>query len=125
MSIQVVLFTLALLLLGAPASAQANFKGLPEATSDDTKQWAVVFDFDTDSCYPAPAVSREGEINGGLKDSGSVTGECRQLDQFKNANTYYRKATLTKDSVEYTVRMYALYFEKDQAIGFTNIGHRH
>lgn len=109
---------------GLSASAK-GFQGLLEAASEDAKKWAVVFDFDTDSCYPAPAVSREGKMNGGLKDSGHITGECRQMDQFKNANTYYRMASIEKGGVKYSVHMYALYFEKDQAASYTHLGHRH
>lgn len=107
------------------AHAQADLQGLPEAVSSDAKKWAVVFDFDTDSCYPAPAVSPEGRMNGGLRDSGDITGECRQLNQFKNANTYCRFTTIKKGGAIYTVYMYALYFEKDQAASYIHFGHRH
>lgn len=113
------------LALRLPVSAQADFKGLPEAASDEAKKWAVVFDFDTDSCYPAPAVSSEGRMNGGLKDSGDITGECRDIEQFKNANTYCRTASLEIDGTKYAVYLYALYFEKDQAVSNTHFGHRH
>jgi hypothetical protein len=95
---------------GLSALAQSDFKGLPEAASGEAKKWAVVFDFDTDSCYPAPAISKDGTMNGGLNPSGQITGGCRQLDQFKNANTYYRMVSIEKDGVKYSVHMYALYF---------------
>jgi hypothetical protein len=115
------------LMVGLSESALAGtFEGLPEAVSEDTKKHAVVFDFDGDSCYPAPAVSNTGEMNGGLDNTGSVTGECRELDQFKQANTYCRKATVKNDGATFTVYMYALYFEKDQAVGGLDPGgHRH
>lgn len=106
--------------------AQSGFIGLPEAASEEAKKWAVVFDFDTDSCYPAPAVSKDGMMNGGLNVSGNMTGECRQMDQFQNANTYYRTTSIVKGGVKYSVHMYALYFEKDQAVsGLGWGGHRH
>lgn len=105
------------------------FEKLPEAASDEAKKWAVVFDFDTNSCYPAPAVSRDGKMNGGLKPSGSITGECRNKEQLDNSNTYYRARCITKSGVTYCVHMYALYFQKDDAVPGADIGepleHRH
>jgi Necrosis inducing protein (NPP1) len=120
------LVAFAIFLLCMPATAQS---GLPEAASEDVRKWAVVFDFDTDSCYPASAVSREGEMNRGLKATGGITGDCRKLEEFKNANTYCRSATIKKDGAKYTVYMYALYFKKDQWAGPTPTelpgSHRH
>ena len=117
---------LALLLLAAPG-VYADFEKLPEAASDEAKQLAVVFDFDTDSCYPSPAVSRTGELNDGLRPTGRITGECRGKEQLDNSNTYYRKASIRKGDVEYAVHMYALYFRKDQWAPVTPVpaGHRH
>jgi hypothetical protein len=103
------------------------FEKLPETATDEAKKLAVVFDFDTDSCYPSLAVSAKGEMNGGLKPTGDVVGECREKEQLENSNTYYRKASITKDGVEYSVHMYALYFKKDQWASVSPIGagHRH
>ena len=39
---------------------KANFKSLPEAASEEAKKWAVVFDFDKDSCYPGLPYQRTG-----------------------------------------------------------------
>ena len=91
-----------------------GFDKLPEAASDEAKRLAVVFDFDTDSCYPSPAVSKDGQVNGGLRPTGDITGDCRNPEQLGNSNSYYRKASITKNGVEYAVHMYALYFMKDQ-----------
>src|SRR5688572_27325385 len=74
---------LAASLLWPAATRAAELDKLPEAATAEAKALAVVFDFDTDSCYPSPAVSIKGEMNGGLKPTGSLTGECRgeaQLD---------------------------------------------
>ncbi len=107
----------------------AQSVGLPEAVSPETKRWAPVFDFDGDSCYPAPAVSPRGKVSRGLRTGGSITGECRQLDQLRAANTYCRSASVTSRGSTYRVSMYALYFEKDQvfaqAASNADPGHRH
>lgn len=129
--VSVLLLVAVFVITAQPAAAQAITKGLPEAVSNDLKKWGVVFDFDTDSCYPAPAVSPAGQMNGGLKPSGHVTGECRQVETFKNANTYCRGAFIEKDGAKYAVYMYALYFQKDQWQDWTPRGgpnlesHRH
>lgn len=107
-------------------TTQAVVRGLPEAVSVEAKRWACMFDFDSDSCYPDAAVGENGAMNGGLQDSGHKTGGCRDLDQLRNANTYVRSFTMTKFGVQYSVYMYALYFEKDQGMsGSPLIGHRH
>lgn len=118
--------------LGVAASpATAQVKGLPQAAPSGAMKWAVVFDFDTDSCYPAPAVSPDGVMNGGLRPSGHITGQCRRIETFKNANTYHRGAAIEKDGVKFGVHMYALYFQKDQWQDWTPRGgpnlnsHRH
>lgn len=122
---------LALSLVVATQPVKADVEGLPPAAPSDAKKWAVVFDFDSDSCYPAPAVSPDGVMNGGLKPAGHITGKCRRLETFKSANTYHRGAVIKKDGVQYGVHMYALYFQKDQWQDWTPRGgpnlksHRH
>lgn len=116
---------LALLVSSTTLTYGGSFSGLPENAPSDAKKWAVGFDFDGDSCYPAPAMSNNGAMNAGLNNSGDKTGECREMDQFRNANTYYRSASIKKNGVEYAVHMYALYFEKDQAVSYLGFGHRH
>lgn len=106
-----------------------KFKGLPENALEVAKKWAIVFDFDDDCCYPAPALSTAGEVNGGLPTSGKQTGSCRDMDQFQQANTYCRYRYVKKDSDIFLVIMYALYFQKDQVAPWNPIpsdpGHRH
>lgn len=123
------IFILLTLFIWANTAQSQNFKGLPENASAKVKKWAVVFDFDTDSCYPAPAVSNNGKKNGGLKTTGDRTGGCRDGGaQILNANTYCRTAKVKYNGVTYEVIMYALYFEKDQILpwsGGGDFGHRH
>jgi hypothetical protein len=127
LQIPAVKWLLAASLLWPAGTRAAELDELPEAATAEAKALAVVFDFDTDSCYPSPAVSIKGEMNGGLKPTGSLTGECRGEAQLDNSNTYYRKASIKKGGVEYAVHMYALYFKKDQFAnaGFVEAGHRH
>jgi hypothetical protein len=105
------------------ASVQLGLFGVASA---EAKRFAPLFDFDTDSCYAAPAVWLDGTMNKGLKNSGSITGGCRSLEQLQIANTYSRSASIVKDGSTYRVHMYALYFQKDQAVGGIDaFGHRH
>ncbi|KAI3395538.1 hypothetical protein diail_1200, partial [Diaporthe ilicicola] len=70
-------------------------------------------------CQPYPVVADNGDTSGGLQDSGSSTGGCR--DQSKG-QTYARAGTVDNK----TVVMYTWYWPKDQAInGNTVGGHRH
>jgi hypothetical protein len=108
----------------ATPPARADLEPLPQATTKEAEKFAILFDFDTDSCYPSPAVSKVGEINGGLKPTGGITGECRDKAQLVNSNKYYRKASITLDRIEYAVHMYAHYFKKDQFLSGVG-GHRH
>jgi hypothetical protein len=91
-------------------------------------QLAPVFDFDTDSCYPSPAVFNDGRVNPGLEEQASgVTSGCRDASQLENSNTYYRKAAITENGVVFAVHMYALYFMKDKLIdaAVDAAAHRH
>jgi len=96
-----------------------------DQNATDLSSPEIVFDFDTDSCYPDAAIFDDGKLNGGLKTSGDITGECRELKQLERAHTYYRATSIEDDGVTYEVRMYALYFEKDQIASFIGGGHRH
>ncbi|GKT40631.1 uncharacterized protein ColSpa_00812 [Colletotrichum spaethianum] len=70
-------------------------------------------------CQPYPAVADNGDISGGLQDTGSATGGCR--DQSKG-QTYARAGTVDGK----TVIMYSWYFPKDQTTsGDVAGGHRH
>jgi hypothetical protein len=115
----------AVAVVGVSTCGADPFDKLPESIDGTAKELAVVFDFDTDSCYPSPAVSRTGKQNGGLKASGPITGQCRGREQLTNSNTYYRKKCMSKESVTYCVHMYALYFMKDQSGRYPPRGHRH
>eukprot|EP00924_Labyrinthula_sp_SR-Ha-C_P001956 snap_masked-scaffold_30-processed-gene-3.86-mRNA-1 protein AED:0.01 eAED:0.01 QI:0/-1/0/1/-1/1/1/0/247 len=91
----------------------------------DVLSIAPVFDMDTDACYPAAAISREGEQNGGLATSGSITGDCRSDNFLDLSNTYHRHTCTTSGGNTYCAHMYALYFEKDQLFDTLGGGHRH
>lgn len=118
-------------LASAAFDAQA-IDGLPETIDPQTRRFAAVFDFDTDSCYPSPAISPAGQVNQGLSvtspDSSFVSG-CRSPAQLTSANTYHRRALIKKGGVTYEVRMYALYFMKDKDMPWYQAegagGHRH
>jgi hypothetical protein len=114
------------------ALSAAPLKKLPEAASDSVKRWAVVFDFDTDSCYPSPAIFPTGQFNPGLSVTGIDTtfvAGCRDVAQLEDSNTYHRVATIRKDGKLFAVRMYALYFMKDKDLPLHQAegagGHRH
>lgn len=115
----------------APSAAQP-LNMLPEAADARMRRFAIFFDFDTDSCYPSPAISPAGVVNGGMSvtqiDPSFVQG-CREPAQLTNATTYHRRAVITKDGVTYSVRMYALYFMKDKDLPLNQaeggLGHRH
>lgn len=122
---------LASLFVGAPSSAQP-LNRLDEASDAQMRRFAIFFDFDTDSCYPSPAISPAGVINGGMSvtqiDTSYVSG-CREPAQLKNSNTYHRRAVIVRNGVTYSVRMYALYFMKDKDLPLNQAeggaGHRH
>jgi hypothetical protein len=77
------------------------------------------FDYDSNSCFPATAVDASGRLNGGLNNSGSITGACRHPN---TANTY----TQAWCKNGWCAYVYALYFEKDQTLnGADAFGHRH
>jgi Necrosis inducing protein (NPP1) len=120
-----------LMLIGAAVNAAAA-GALPEAASEAVRKWAVVFDFDTDSCYPSPAVTSGGQVSQGLGVTGmdtSFVAGCRNSSQLSNSNTYHRAASISKNGKLYVVRMYALYFLKDKDLPLGQIeglgGHRH
>ena len=92
---------------------------LPSNATADEWKWLPAFDYDTDSCYPSVAIGTDGTLNGGLKPTGSVTGNCRTSAHLNNTNSYSR----VKCNNGWCAYMYALYFEKDQAS--PGIGHRH
>ncbi|SOE23522.1 Necrosis inducing protein (NPP1) [Spirosomataceae bacterium TFI 002] len=125
----ILLFVLTSLLMCDKVDEPQNFKGLPENASEKVKKWAVVFDFDRYACYPSAAISPDGRKNEGLAPKGLRTGNCREIVQLENANTFCRTQSITRDNVTYEVIMYALYFEKDQYMPWSPFelkgSHRH
>ena len=83
-----------------------------------------VFDFDGDGCLPSAGISRNGEQNGGLAPSGSITGGCRRIDFMAFSNTLHRFACIDSGGSRYCGHFFALYLLKDQISVFGG-GHRH
>lgn len=80
------------------------------------------YDYDTDGCYPTAAIGSDGQVNGGLAPSGAVNGQCHDASDLDQTNGYSR----TKCNNGWCVVLYALYFEKDQAVAGSSLGgHRH
>ncbi|SOD85078.1 NPP1 family protein [Streptomyces sp. Ag109_G2-15] len=98
------------LALTGSASAGPNLTNLPESATSFQKAFQPYFDYDSDGCFPATAIDMWGNLNGGLKPTGSLGGGCR-TDHLGNANTYSR----AKCNNGWCGIIYALYFEKDQA----------
>ena len=109
----------AALALALPLSASAGvLQNLPENATAFEKNFEPLYDYDTDACYPAAAIDPSGNLNGGLKPTGSITGGCR-TDHLNKADTYSR----SKCNNGWCGIIYASYFEKDEAS--PGIGHRH
>ena len=110
------------------SSAHANdFLSLDQALPSqiDALSIAPLFDFDSDGCLPAAGINRNGDQNGGLKPSGSLTGDCRSSTFLELSNTVHRYACTKNNNVTYCAHFYALYFEKDQIFSGIESGHRH
>ncbi|CAL9523317.1 hypothetical protein SUDANB121_03899 [Nocardiopsis dassonvillei] len=101
--------------LAAPPAA------LPAAHTAEEGRWQPAFDYDTDGCYPTPAIGPDGTLNGGLKTTGALNGNCRDRSDLDNTNSYSRSKC---DPSGWCAYMYALYFEKDQVLHGC-CGHRH
>jgi hypothetical protein len=82
----------------------------------------TAFDFDTDSCYNAPAVGPDGSINGG-RDPGdavdSPSQNCRDASYLDANNVYVR----TRCNNGWCAHLYGYYMEVDAKS--TCSGHRH
>ncbi|WP_327731612.1 NPP1 family protein [Streptomyces sp. NBC_00487] len=118
----VVAVSAAALLIGMTSSAHAGvLTPLPESTTPFQRTFQPVFDYDSDGCLPVAAIDINGKLNGGLDDSGSVTGQCRS-GHLGNANTYSR----AKCNNGWCAIIYTLYFEKDMSCrDCTRTSHRH
>ncbi len=112
----------ALTLLVPAVAWAAPPTALPSSVTEPEGTFAPAFDYDTDGCYPTPAIGPDGRVNGGLKNSGALNGNCRDAADLDNSNSYSR--SLCNNG--WCAHMYALYFEKDQAVaGLDAFGHRH
>lgn len=95
---------------------------LPASADELDKKFQPAMDYDTDGCYPTPAIGPEGYVNGGLEPSGSLSGDCHETSDLDTANMYSR----SKCNNGWCAVAYALYFEKDQVVtGADTFGHRH
>ncbi|MEV8398494.1 NPP1 family protein [Streptomyces niveus] len=98
-----------------PNALPANADGLEQT-------FQPAYDYDTDGCYPTPAIGQDGTINPGLNPSGALNGQCRDSWDLDNTNGYSR----SKCNNGWCAIMYGLYFEKDQAVIGSGLGgHRH
>ncbi|WP_318843069.1 NPP1 family protein [Myceligenerans pegani] len=110
------------LILSLPNVASAAvLDPLPPNHTSFQRTFQPYFDYDGDGCLPVAAIDDAGRLNGGLKDTGPVTGECRS-GHLGKANTYSR-ATCNNG---WCAIAYSLYFEKDMSCdGCTATSHRH
>ena len=79
----IVLGTAGVALAAPPAALPGN------ADAAETR-WQPAYDYDTDGCYPTPAIGPTGTLNGGLKPSGALNGNCRDQSDLDNTNGYSR-----------------------------------
>ncbi|MFD3313494.1 NPP1 family protein [Streptomyces sp. NPDC058694] len=106
-------------LTGSADAAVLNPLGWNASTFQN--KYMPLFDYDGNSCFPAAAVDSSGRLNGGLDNTGSITGGCRN-NHLTKANTYSQ--SLCKNG--WCAYVYTLYFEKDQTLnGADAFGHRH
>ncbi|WP_308364651.1 MULTISPECIES: NPP1 family protein [unclassified Microbulbifer] len=122
--------TFSALLFGTAVSVSthaSDFAKLDKALPAEVNAESIapVFDFDTDGCLPGTGISRNGEKNGGLKPTGSITGDCRSGNFLDISNTVHRYVCTESGGATYCGHFYALYFEKDQILDGINSGHRH
>jgi hypothetical protein len=113
--------TTALVLVVAGVALAAPPTKLPANADAAERQWQPAYDYDTDGCYPTPAIGPDGTLNGGLKPTGALNGQCRDQIDLDNTNGYAR----AKCDGGWCAYAYALYFEKDQVVANIQSGHRH
>ncbi|MBL1099225.1 NPP1 family protein [Streptomyces coffeae] len=113
----------AALVAAFPATALADPpSALPGNAGDAERTFQPAFDYDTDGCYPTPAIGPDGTVAPGLSLGGDMNGNCRDASDLDNTNSYSRQ----KCNNGWCAIMYTLYFEKDQAsLGGGSAGHRH
>ncbi|WP_405621309.1 NPP1 family protein [Streptomyces sp. NBC_01508] len=107
------------LVIAFPGSALADPPGALPANADGLEQtFQPGYDYDTDGCYPTPAIGPDGTVNPGLNPSGALNGQCRDSWDLDNTNGYSR----TKCDNGWCAIIYGLYFEKDQAVVGSSLG---
>lgn len=95
---------------------------LPSNAEEAEYTYQPALDYDTDGCYATPAIGPDGTINPGLSPTGALGSDCRDASDLDNTNAYSRH----KCNNGWCAYMYALYFEKDQALPLIGLGgHRH
>ncbi|MEU9556184.1 NPP1 family protein [Streptomyces fumanus] len=111
------------LVVAFPATAfAAPPPALPANAEAAELTYQPAFDYDTDGCYPTPAISADGTVNAGLNPTGALNGNCRDAADLDNTNSYSR----AKCDNGWCAYLYGLYFEKDQALPGSSLGgHRH
>lgn len=114
--------SLALLVALSGSALAAPPPALPANADALDRTYQPAYDYDTDGCYPTPAIGPDGTLNGGLKPSGALNGQCRDEWDLAATNGYSR----SKCNNGWCAVIYGLYFEKDQALAGTTLGgHRH
>lgn len=104
------------------AYAERSPGGLPANAPEADLKFQPATDYDTDGCYPTPAIGPDGTINPGKDLGGDLNGECRDEVDLDDANVYSR----SKCNNGWCAYMYAYYFEKDQvSLGPGSAGHKH
>jgi hypothetical protein len=107
------------------AALASDFPALDEAIAGAfVAELAPVFDFDGNSCLPSAGISRSGQRNGGLKNTGDITGQCRSSNFLETSNTIHRFSCASVGEDLYCAHVYGLYFEKDGTV-INSTGHRH
>ncbi|MFF3460768.1 NPP1 family protein [Streptomyces sp. NPDC002730] len=111
------------LLLAVPNTAFAvPPPALPANADTLERMFQPAYDYATDGCYSTPAIGPDGTVSPGLKPTGALNGNCRDASDLINTNGYSR----AKCNNGWCAIIYALYFEKDQAVpGISLGGHRH
>ncbi|MFF2139111.1 NPP1 family protein [Streptomyces sp. NPDC058193] len=113
---------LTLVLASATSALAAPPAALPANADAMERTFQPAFDYDTDGCYPTPAIGPDGTIAPGLKTTGAVNGSCRDAVDLDNTNSYARSTC----NNGWCAVIYGLYFEKDQAVAGSGLGgHRH
>ncbi|MET8859115.1 NPP1 family protein [Streptomyces sp. NPDC004579] len=117
--VSLVLGSAVALVVAFPGSALADPPtALPGNADALESTYQPAFDYDTDGCYPTPAIGPDGTVNPGLNPSGALNGHCRDSWDLDNTNGYSRE----KCNNGWCAIIYGLYMEKDQAVVGSGLG---